>query len=100
MPGRNFVQVGLRGYWPPKEIFDWMAGQKMDWHLMSKVHSIGIKSVIEEAISQALDGPEYIYISLDIDVPVSESSRSPVSVITPALRNAFTSASTRLSLIR
>ncbi len=23
--GRNFVQVGLRGYWPPQEVLDWMA---------------------------------------------------------------------------
>ena len=23
--GRNFVQVGLRGYWPPPETLQWMA---------------------------------------------------------------------------
>ena len=22
--GRNFVQVGLRGYWPPEDVFEWM----------------------------------------------------------------------------
>src|SRR5215211_8471499 len=22
--GRNFVQVGLRGYWPPVDVFEWM----------------------------------------------------------------------------
>ena len=26
--GRNFVQVGLRGYWPPVETFDWMKEQR------------------------------------------------------------------------
>ena len=25
--GRNFVQVGLRGYWPPNETFEWMQEQ-------------------------------------------------------------------------
>ena len=25
--GRNFVQVGLRGYWPPQRVLDWMAEQ-------------------------------------------------------------------------
>ena len=25
--GRNFVQVGLRGYWPPVETFEWMQEQ-------------------------------------------------------------------------
>ena len=33
-------------------------------------------------------------------VPVIVSSRSPSAVMTPALRNALTSASTRLSVIR
>ena len=27
--GRNFVQVGLRGYWPDKETFEWMREQGM-----------------------------------------------------------------------
>ena len=26
--GRNFVQVGLRGYWPPVETFEWMQEQR------------------------------------------------------------------------
>lgn len=68
VPGRNFVQVGLRGYWPPADVLQWMKDQKMQWHLMSRVRTLGIEKVIEDAISQALDGPEYIYISLDIDV--------------------------------
>ena len=25
--GKNFVQVGLRGYWPPVETFEWMQEQ-------------------------------------------------------------------------
>ena len=24
IPGRNFVQVGLRGYWPGADLFQWM----------------------------------------------------------------------------
>jgi agmatinase len=27
--GRNFVQIGLRGYWPPVETFEWMKAQGM-----------------------------------------------------------------------
>ena len=68
MPGKNFVQIGLRGYWPPRDILDWMKLQGMQWHLMSKVRTVGTEAVIEEAIEQALNGPEMIYISLDIDV--------------------------------
>jgi formimidoylglutamase len=68
IPGKNFVQVGLRGYWPPPDILRWMHEQGMRWHLMSEIHDNGISSVIEDAIQEALDGPDYVYISLDIDV--------------------------------
>jgi agmatinase len=68
IPGRNFVQVGLRGYWPPKDVFDWMRTQGMRWHLMGELRDRGVVPVIEDAISEALDGPDHIYLSVDIDV--------------------------------
>jgi agmatinase len=68
VPGRNFVQVGLRGYWPPRDVFDWMRGQGMRWHLMEEVWEDGIAEVMRRAVAEALDGPELIYISVDIDV--------------------------------
>jgi len=68
VPGRNFVQVGLRGHWPPPHIFDWMREQGMRWHLMSEIEVRGFDVVLAEAIEQALDGPEAIYLSVDIDV--------------------------------
>jgi agmatinase len=66
--GRNFVQVGLRGYWPPVETFEWMREQGMRWHLMREIEERGIDAVIDDAIAEALDGPDAIYLSLDIDV--------------------------------
>lgn len=66
--GRNFVQVGLRGYWPGPETLDWMREQGMRWHLMTEIEDRGAESVVAEAIGQALDGPEVIYLSVDIDV--------------------------------
>ncbi|MCH7907358.1 MAG: agmatinase family protein, partial [Chloroflexi bacterium] len=68
VPGKNFVQVGLRGYWPPKETFDWMLEQGMRWHLMSEIETRGFDDVITDAISEALDGAEHLYLSVDIDV--------------------------------
>ena len=35
--GRNFVQVGLRGYWPPADTLAWMGEQRMRWHLMTEI---------------------------------------------------------------
>jgi agmatinase len=29
IPGQNFVQIGLRGYWPERETFEWMRAQRM-----------------------------------------------------------------------
>ncbi len=66
--GRNFVQVGLRGYWPPQETFDWMKEHGLRWHLMREIEERGAEPVIEQAISEALDGPDLIYLSIDIDV--------------------------------
>jgi agmatinase len=66
--GRNFVQVGLRGYWPPADVFAWMKDQGMRWHLMNEIWERGIHAVMEDAVSEALDGADCLYVSVDIDV--------------------------------
>lgn len=66
--GRNFVQVGLRGYWPPADVFAWMRAQQMRWHLMQEVWERGLSAVIEDAVSEAMDGCDAVYLSVDIDV--------------------------------
>src|SRR5258705_6927915 len=66
--GENFVQVGLRGYWPPPAVLAWMREQGMRWHLMTEIEERGSEAVIADAIAEALDGPDAIYLSLDIDV--------------------------------
>jgi agmatinase len=66
--GRNFVQVGLRGYWPERETFEWMRGQGMRWHRMVEIEERGAEAVIDDAIAEALDGPELVYLSIDVDV--------------------------------
>ena len=67
IPGKNFVQVGLRSYWPGQDVWDWMAQQGMRWHLMDEIWSRGFKAVLADAVAEALDGVEYLYISIDID---------------------------------
>ena len=56
--GRNFVQVGLREYWPEKATFDWMAEQGFRWHTIVDVEERGVDAVIDDAIAEALDGPD------------------------------------------
>ncbi len=66
--GRNFVQVGLRGYWPPAETFRWMKRQGMRWHTMQEIWERGSAAVMEAAIAEAMEGCESLYVSVDIDV--------------------------------
>ena len=66
--GRNFVQVGLRGYWPPVETFEWMREHGLRYHLMTEIEERGAEAVVADAIAEALDGPDHIYLSVDIDV--------------------------------
>ena len=66
--GRNFVQIGLRGYWPPADVFAWMREQQMTWHLMHELWERGVGPVLADAVAKASDGCEAIYLSVDIDV--------------------------------
>ncbi len=66
--GKNFVQIGLRGYWPEKETFEWMREQGMRWHTMVEIEERGAEAVIADSIAEALEGPDCIYLSVDIDV--------------------------------
>jgi agmatinase len=68
VPGHAFVQVGLRGYWPPPSLFDWMREQGMRWHTIHDIEQRGFDAVLKEAVEQALDGPDRIYLSVDVDV--------------------------------
>ena len=68
VPGKNFIQVGLRGYYPNQESFEWMRKQGFRYHTMADVEKHGWPKVMEEIIAEAKDGPKYIYISFDIDV--------------------------------
>lgn len=69
VPGKNFIQVGLRG---PNSIdmdgIRWARSQGMRCHTMAEVEKRGWDVVLEDAIKEAKDGPEYLFISFDIDV--------------------------------
>jgi agmatinase len=66
--GKNFVQVGLRGYWPPVPVLEWMAEHGMRTHFMTEIEDRGADAVVDDAIAEALDGPDAVYLSIDIDV--------------------------------
>jgi agmatinase len=68
VPGKNFVQVGLRGYWPDQPILDWMEEHQLRTHFMAEIRRDGFDAVLERALDEALDQADFLYISLDVDV--------------------------------
>jgi len=68
VPAKNFVQVGLRGYWPSQSVWRWMREQGLRTHLMAEIVQDGFEAVLERALAEALEGPSRLYISVDIDV--------------------------------
>lgn len=68
VPGHRFVQIGLRGYWPPPDIVEWMREQRMRTFLMTEIVERGLRAVVDDAVAYAADGADGVFISVDIDV--------------------------------
>ena len=69
IPGRNFVQIGLRSAMgPDDELLGWMTEHGMRTHHMAEIDRFGFAAVLERAIAEALDGPRVVHLSIDIDV--------------------------------
>lgn len=66
--GDRFLQVGLRGYWPPPDILDWMAEQRMRSYEMTEIVSRGLDECLSEAFTIAVDDCDGVFLSVDIDV--------------------------------
>jgi agmatinase len=66
--GDRFLQIGLRGYWPPPETLDWMAAQRMRSYEMTEIGQRGLTDCLTEAFAIATDECEGVFLSVDIDV--------------------------------
>jgi agmatinase len=66
--GDRFLQIGLRGYWPPPQTLDWMAEQKMRSYEMSEIVARGLDVCLTEAFAIATDDCDGVFLSVDIDV--------------------------------
>ena len=67
-PRDRFLQVGLRGYWPPPETLDWMAGQTVRAYEMKEIVLRGLDECLTEAFDIATDECRGVFLSVDIDV--------------------------------
>jgi agmatinase len=66
--GDRFLQIGLRGYWPPPETLDWMAAQGMRSYEMTEIGARGLQECLSEAFTIAMDDCDGVFLSVDIDV--------------------------------
>ncbi len=66
--GDRFLQIGLRGYWPPPDILDWMAQQGMRSFEMTEIVTRGLDECLTEAFALAVDECDGVFLSVDIDV--------------------------------
>lgn len=62
----RYVQIGLRGYWPGPEVFEWQRQRGITSVFMHDVTARGIAAVVGEAISVVGGGP--VFLSVDVDV--------------------------------
>jgi len=62
----RYVQVGLRGYWPGPEEFEWQRERGITSLFMHEIRDRGIKAVIADALAAVGDGP--VFLSVDVDV--------------------------------
>jgi agmatinase len=66
--GDRFFQIGLRGYWPPPEVLEWMAQQRMRSYEMTEIGARGFDTVLDEVLAAAMDECDGVFLSVDIDV--------------------------------
>jgi agmatinase len=66
--GDRFLQIGLRGYWPPPDTLAWMATQRMRSYEMTEIGQRGLPECLTEAFAIAVDDCDGVFLSVDIDV--------------------------------
>jgi agmatinase len=68
VPGHRFVQIGLRGYWPPPATVEWMRENQMRFFFMTEIVDRGLTPVVDEAVDYAGADSAGVFLSVDIDV--------------------------------
>ena len=84
--GDRFLQIGLRGYWPPPETLDWMAEQGMRSYEMTEIGARA-RRVPDRGVRIAIDDCDGVFLSVDIDVCDPATHRVPARP-SPAVSSA------------
>ncbi len=67
VPGKNYIQIGLRGWLVGEDMTRWMREQGIRYHFMAEVEKDGWNKVMERVFQEVSDGPDYVYLSIDLD---------------------------------
>jgi agmatinase len=62
----RYVQIGLRGYWPGEQEFNWQAEHGITSFFMHDVRDRGIRAIVEDTI--AIVGETPTFLTVDVDV--------------------------------
>jgi formiminoglutamase len=68
IPGREIVQIGIRGFMNAKPYTDYIRGHGVTVYTSRDVRNRGIESILQEAIDSILAAADMIYVSFDMDV--------------------------------
>ena len=69
VPGHRFVQIGLRGYWPPPDTLTWMGEQGITSYFMEDITRRGLDEIVDAAVAAVVGaGAKGVFVSVDIDV--------------------------------
>jgi agmatinase len=63
----NLIQIGIRGGWPDPSVTAWMEDAGVRTHYMAEVFHRGFDAVLDDAIAEAKNGAEHVFLTLDID---------------------------------
>jgi agmatinase len=62
----SYVQIGLRGYWPGEDEFDWQRQQGITSFFMHDVRELGIDAVVERTVEIVGDGAAFLTVDIDV----------------------------------
>ncbi len=62
----RYVQIGLRGYWPGDEEFEWQARNGITSFFMHDVSEFGIREIVGRTIGIVGDGPAFLTVDVDV----------------------------------
>ena len=65
--GDRLIQVGLRGYWPYSEEWEWMRSAGVRWHRLEQVVEAGVDAIVN-SVNYEIDDADNVFFSVDVDV--------------------------------